>query len=285
MTRSILTLLSVFVLSAFATIARAQADDAAAAFARGQAAVLEYDYARALESFEEAQRIAPHDAVRFNIAVCLEYLGRYREAWLQYLGAVESSQLDDAARTEARASAARLRDRLGTIAIVEPIGARISVDGEERCTAPCEAESDPGDRVIVAEGDAGRGQSRVTVERGERHEVRLALAAIESDAPIEGASTRRGVGWLLGVGGAIAAVGVGGVIGFGVHTQALHDAYQAMPPPASQSTYDEGVLMQALTNGSIVVASVGAALVVLDLLLAAGGSGTELAREGGVIRF
>jgi tetratricopeptide (TPR) repeat protein len=260
------------------------ADAAAASFAAGEAAVAENDYVAALEHFEAAFRARPHDAVRFNMAVCLEALGRFRDAWLQYRAAMASEQLDDAERADARASAERLRGRLAVLDVTSSAGAEIRVDGDPRCAAPCETEADPGEHEVSAHAADGRTASRdVTVARGETVEL-----ALDLPAPPSAAQRPSGMGWLSIVGGSLAAIGIGAAIGLGVHTQALADRYATYERSAPQWLYDDGVLMQALTNGSLVVAGVGVALVVIDAVLAALGGGTSLAvlEPGtGAIRF
>lgn len=65
-------------------------------------------YEAALALFRQAMAAAPHDALLFNMAVCLERLGRAPEARETYEAAARSPQLDDAARARAHAAAQRL---------------------------------------------------------------------------------------------------------------------------------------------------------------------------------
>lgn len=270
-------LLALLLVASLRSHARAQSEDAASqAFAEGERAFADADYPLALERFETAFRLAPHDAVRFNVAVCLERLGRFRDAWLQYRAAAESATLGQAERDDATRGAERLYERLGVLHVAAPAGAEIRVDDDPRCTAPCDMEVDPGAHELAAVlGGTVVRSERVEVERGARVELSL-----------EPGPRARGPGWLAIVGGGVTAVGIAGLIGFGVQAQSAYDRYTSMPVPASRATYDEGVLAQALANTSIVVAVVGAAVLVLDLVLGAAGQGTELgAREPGVVRF
>lgn len=81
---------------------------AARLFDAGQARFREGRYEAALELFRQALGVVPHDAVWFNVAVCLERLGRPGEAYEAYRNAAESPTLSEAARTRARAAADRL---------------------------------------------------------------------------------------------------------------------------------------------------------------------------------
>ena len=125
---------------------------AADAFQRAQTAAAEEDFVTALEAFREAQQFAPHDAVRFNIGLCLERLGRFSEALAEFEHASASSQLSEEQRVDARARAEQAHARMGKVRVTSPTGARVSVDGIERCEAPCTIELDPGQHRVSAEG-------------------------------------------------------------------------------------------------------------------------------------
>src|SRR5262245_29251152 len=121
-----------------ARVPRADGDDsndrAAAAdqFDAGRAAFARDDFLSALEHFRRAHALGGHGSVRFNIAVCLERLSRYREAIEEYEQAAASAELEDTARARARSGADRLRGRLGRIEVVRaPPGVRVWVDGKE----------------------------------------------------------------------------------------------------------------------------------------------------------
>lgn len=141
---------------------------ARAAFAEGERAFAKGAYAEATSSFETAFKLVSHDAVRFNIAVCLERQGRYREAWVQYKAASESVLLDESERKRAAQAAERTRRELGTLAVVGTAGEPVSIDGETRCSTPCHVELDPRAYEIVVGNNPAR---VVRMVRGE--EVRL----------------------------------------------------------------------------------------------------------------
>src|SRR5262245_28534220 len=90
---------------------------AGAAFADAERAFNEADYPEALRLFRDAFTTLPDDRVRFNIAVCLERLGRFREAGIEYDAAATSSTLDPNVRERARVEAERVRGRLGKLVV------------------------------------------------------------------------------------------------------------------------------------------------------------------------
>ena len=229
---------------------------ARAAFAEGERAFREDDYGLALERFRRAMELAPHDAVRFNVAVCLERLGRFREAHLEYETAARSKELDAVSRERAREQAARVRERLGRVLVEEPSGAEVFVDGSSAGVVPCEVLVDP--RLHDLEVREATRSVRATFEvgRGETKRIRLGL-------PSELPSRRAGAGPLTWVGGATGLVGFAAFIGFGLRATTLHESYLMAP---TVPTRDEGILMRDIANVSLVVGIVGALLTTLDLV-------------------
>lgn len=243
-----------------ASLAAAADDDhtrAAKQFAAGERAFADADYLEALRLFREANTLSPEPAVRFNIAVCLERLGRFREAALEYDTAAASTSLTDDVRARAGQDAASMRSRLGKLAIAgSPAGAAVRVDGTPTCALPCTIEVDPGRHEIVAEAGVASARAAVEVARGGTAEVSL-------DATIH-APARRGVGALTYAGGTAAAVGTAGAIYFGLRTRSLHDDYVANP---MAGTRDDGLNMRLYTNVSIGVVAAGAIALGIDLFI------------------
>ncbi|MFT3927528.1 MAG: tetratricopeptide repeat protein [Myxococcales bacterium] len=117
-------------------VSPAEAQDAKARarslFGEGVAAFERGDFENALESFTQAYRLAPHPAVRVNMANCYEQLGRYAEATFNYQRFLEESGPDVAPeqRADVEAAIERLRQKFGDI-IVEttPADVSLSIDG------------------------------------------------------------------------------------------------------------------------------------------------------------
>jgi hypothetical protein len=239
------------------------------AFERGERAFASGSYEAALAAFREAFAQVAHDAVRFNIAVCLERLGRHAEAAEQYDAAAESRLLGAADRERARRSARAARAALGTLVVDSGTpGSRVSVDRVERCRIPCRVALDPGlHEVQIGEGPA----LALEVERGRSH-VMLAprepapAAQRPLDRPPAPRAPARGPGWLTWTGGALAVAGGASTLYFGLRTQRLHDDYMREP---TEERYDDGRTARLATNLSLGVAAAGAVLVAVDLLLVA----------------
>jgi hypothetical protein len=134
-------LLSVaFATASITTAASAQVDareQARSAFNRGVERYEAADYQAALVAFEEAFRLAPHPAVRVNMANCYERLGRPIEAIAHYERFLaEGQNVPERQRREVEQTLATLRLQVGTVRLlVRPEGASVRVDGELRAAA------------------------------------------------------------------------------------------------------------------------------------------------------
>jgi len=262
---------------------------AEAAFVRGEHAFAEDDFAAALLAFEEAQRLAPHDVVRFNIALCLGRLGRYRESQALFVELASSTQIEAAKREEAAAQAAEMSTRLGTLVVEGEAGAEYEIVGVERCHAPCRYDLDPG-AYVVRPTSADDEPQTVQVQRGTTATARFGEPPTEGEGEGEGVvggegegqgrgrgtgdgqqRHRRGdggfrlrigtVGW---IGAGVAAVGLAGTLILGLRAEALHDSYEEDP---TRDRLDDGRTAVVLTNVSLGLAVVGAAIFALDVLV------------------
>jgi hypothetical protein len=241
---------------------RANPDEARKAFRAGERAYDEGRIAEALEHFRRAFRLAPRDPIRFNIAVCLEKLGRYREAMREYERAAGSDALPPRTRERARERARDARAQLGTLRVRgEPKGAQVLVDGREVGTLPTDLMLDPGSHRVAVLGPAGeRAAETVGVTRQKTRRVTLVAtftsgSGVGGGEEVDSAGGRRGAGALTWVGTSLMAVGAAGIVGFGLRTEELGDRYVAMPTP---ETREEGLRMRRTTNAAIGVAAAGA---------------------------
>lgn len=238
------------------------AEAAKVAFVAGERAFKDDDYALALEHFRRAMQLAPRDAVRFNLAVCLERLGRFREAYREYDIATRSTELDEGALSRAREQAARTKDRLGTVRFEKgpSISAEASVTlGDEHLgSIPVTVLVDPAAHDFEVRTAEQSLHLPVTVGRGETRVIRLGQGrALPVEAP-------RLIGPLTWVGVGLAVAGAGSFIGFGLNATALHNQYLALP---TQDTLNRGVFSRDVANVSLAVAITGALLVGIDLLI------------------
>jgi hypothetical protein len=251
-------------------------ESAREAFRDAERAYEQGDRERALTLFQLAFQRAPRDAVRFNIAVCLEELGRFAEAKAEYDAAAASTTLDIGERDRAKARSEVITSKLGTLSVESTTArARIAINGSDRCAPPCRIWLDPGDYTVVLSADGRTSSKRALISANQVTSLSLSLDPLQDPTlrtpqPLEDDGR---AGWLTAVGAISAGVGVGGIIGFGVRADDVHDAYLANP---TQTGRDEGLVMRGLANASIAVASVGAVLVVGDLLLFRTGRSTAV---------
>jgi hypothetical protein len=265
---------SIVALGVLATAAgaAAQSDEETRTWARETYARAEDAFARgendvALALFREIVDRTDNVSVRYNVAVCLERDGRNRDAYAEFRVVSESQAVSADVRAAALEGATRLALSLGTIELDAPEGSRAIVDDELACVIPCEVLVEPGPHRVSLEGDDAV-MAEVTIARGQVQSIALERRVAREPTPpveVEGPS----LGWLTAIGVAVAAIGGGGIVGFGLHTSALHDEFQTAP---TTDLSDEGFLMRDLTNLSIGVAAAGGVLVLIDLVLFAIGS-------------
>lgn len=256
------------------------APDGAAARARdefraGEGAYEDERYAEALEHFQRAQQIDPHDVVRFNLAVCLQRLGRWSEAWAEYRALAASEELGESGRAYAAELLADLESRLATLRVETSEDAEVLVDGAPIGSSPIELRLEPGPHVIAARAGTREVSDRVTVERGDVVVRELVLPP--ELAPVATPRMRtvlRDPGWLSWTGTALAVLGAGGAIGLGSHAQALHARYST-PGQATLPLRDEGLLFRDLTNASFALLGAGVLLVAVDVALLLAGDGAH----------
>ncbi len=239
----------------------------AAEFDRGERLFAEGKYAEALRAFRKAFELEPHDVIRFNIGVCLERLGQLRDALAEYEVVAKSEEISPKDKDRAAANANAVRAQLGTLLINRPRGTSVKVTEDVSCSAPCNLWIEPGSYDLVIDGVE---RVSVVVARGQTAVVEPTVApdaapsATVDPEPLERSSYQPT--WLTWVGLGVAAIGIGGTIGFGVRTLDVLDDYEAMP---TRQALDDGRLLRGLTNGAIVVASVGAAAMFVDLVFIA----------------
>ncbi|AKF09845.1 tetratricopeptide repeat protein [Sandaracinus amylolyticus] len=266
--RALLLVLAVLASPALAraqdAAASAPVEDAARAFARGREAFDAQRFDEALEAFRRAYTLAPHDRVRFNVAVVLEELGRFREAAVEFDAVAASHQLDDDIRARAAASAQAARARLATLEIRSAHGVLdVEVDGAAACATPCEIEIDPGDHTISYRVDERAEERRVHAVSGARLAIVLELERVAPSVVEPSRGPLVDLGVLGGIGIGAAVVGAAGTIGFGLRATDLHDQWQR--GGCAAISCDEGDVMTAMTNVSIAVLLSGLVALAVDL--------------------
>lgn len=184
-------------------------------FAQAEAKFAAAEYEAALVLFRQAMAAQPHDALLFNMAVCLEKLGRTEDARQTYEAAAQSLQLDDEARERARRAAENLLPPTPLPEVKPPVAPQPALDLRSR-EAP--ARPNPGLRtwgwVGAAAATTGVVASTSLWVVGQRNEDRYEQAIADQDLPRARALADRGDGfdgWLK-VSVSVALVGAAVVV-------------------------------------------------------------------------
>lgn len=152
------------------------------------------EYSKALEELKTAYQLHPHYAVLFNLGMTYAALDRPLEAadhLERYLREGGTALPEDRRAETERTFAEQLR-KLGRLELgVEPKGARVTVDGVARGTAPLSGPVRvlPGKRTVVVELEGHRTETRsVDASAGQLLAVPIALVKLEERpavAPLE----------------------------------------------------------------------------------------------------
>ncbi|HEY8142448.1 MAG TPA: PEGA domain-containing protein [Kofleriaceae bacterium] len=160
----------------------ARADDRARAaehFALAQSAEKRKDWRAAIAEYEEAYRIAPHPSVLYNIGLDYEHLAAWRDAARYFLRYVDDAR-DATDRDAVLARLRALREKTSSVTIeVQPTGARVYLDGNQRGRAPIILALAGGRTYEVQAMDQHGSMSsprRITPEYGESFTLSLDLS-------------------------------------------------------------------------------------------------------------
>jgi hypothetical protein len=171
----------------------ADRDRARTEFQRGVDAFGRAEYQTALDAFQEAYRLAPHPAVRVNIANCYERLDRPLEALFHFEHFLsEAERPSPQQRREVETSIARLEQRVGRLQLqITPDGALVTIDGTEQRRAPVvePVRVVAGRHSVVIELDGyQREEQQIEVRGGQTARVAIRLrrteAVASSGAPV-----------------------------------------------------------------------------------------------------
>ncbi len=198
-------------------LAAADGSDPETLFAEGSALIEQGRCAEALPKLEEAQRLDPGIGTQFNIAVCLQQVGRLGSAWRNFeqvarlAGASGKKQREEAARAKLEA----LKPKVPTLVIRsdEPGDVTIKVDGAiVNRDAWSFVPVDPGKHTIDASASTKQRWSSIVVAPAEGAKLDVVipkLTIVERTKIVtvtsETSNKRRTLGFILG------GVGVAGV--------------------------------------------------------------------------
>ncbi len=274
---------ALFVMSfALPAVAESQEEQAAAIDQEARTAFADGDYKLAAERFDEANRLVPHAELRYNAALAWEKAGEKSRAADGYEAALRQGGLDEQRAGSARSALAALKQTLGTVQVLGPLGGVLTVGHLKRSPIPAQFHLAPGSYTLrVERGDGSTATKAVQVRAGEMMstEVEAPNATLGSarrpqqkpppqeSPPALTSSSQATWGWVA-LGGGVVLGGVGAY--FGAQTLAASDDYEASKFTDSDAR-DRGVQSRLITNialGSAVVAvGIGS-----YLLLTSGGS-------------
>lgn len=154
--------------------ARADRGCAKRAFEEGTAAFDRAAYAEALAAFESARAADDHPFVSFNIALCLERMGRLRDAKRELERLLQSPNLEKELQARASAAEARVTRLLAHVSLETPSSAYvIEIDGVQ-ASGGTAVELDPGEHQLrVTKGAQVVFAQTVQLEPSERLKLRV----------------------------------------------------------------------------------------------------------------
>src|SRR6185503_17459238 len=153
------------------TRAREKFVEASAAHERG-------DFQNAARLFEEAYRIVPRAAVKYNAGISWDRTGDHVRAADAYESALDMGGLEEQEAVEARERLGALKRELGYVSIDEPVGGVATIAHVERATVPVRLHVMPGTYHLRVESAGRSAEQDVRAGAGEVVDVRLALPAL-----------------------------------------------------------------------------------------------------------
>ncbi len=154
-------------------------NEAASAFARGQALHAKGDYASAIAAFERAYQLKPHHAVLCSIALCYEQMNRFVEAAAQYRRCLSEGAERSAKAASVKQALKAVEGKINYVEVKSPgAGGSVFVDGVAHGAAPQRVPLDPGRHVIeVRREGATTATATLRVVSGEERTLTLVPAA------------------------------------------------------------------------------------------------------------
>jgi hypothetical protein len=210
------------------------ADTAAELFRTASAAFARGEYRAAAIGFEEANRRVSHAATLYNAALAWSAAGDKARAAGALRAALAAPGLTPEKEREIRGRLEPLEAELGRVRVEGPAGARVSLAHVQGGPLPALIHVLPGDHEVAIErADGTREVKRVSLAAGQERVVAFATARAPLPPPPPSAPslpppgeapgrTQRVLGW-VGIGGAVAAFGVG--VGLGVSALEARDEF------------------------------------------------------------
>ena len=242
-------------------LAQDKAEQARVASEKAVQAYREARYKEAIELFEQANRLAPHPDLMFNIGQAYEKMGDVANALRAYK---EYLRLAPAAsdRATVEASIKNLEGRLQARGVQQvrvastPPGAKVVVDGKELGTTPWTGELAPGRHTLVLRV-AGKPDASRTFDLSKDRALAIDVDLSTTAAPADEGGIKPWTIVALGLG----VAGLGAAVGFEVARQGAED--DALADPTQVGYADAYETMEQHQTLSRVFVGVGGGLLVL----------------------
>lgn len=181
------------------------ADEAAELDQKARAAFEKKDYAGAAAAFEEAYRVKPHPATKYNAGLAWEKASELARAADAFEGALNSEGLDEGRAKAARTRLSVLKPMLGYVFVEKPIGATVSVGHVVDAPIPTRFHLSPGSHKLVAKRrDGSAAEQTVQLKAGSSVNVEIEGGDLAA-AGAAGAADLKPVGEATPAGGATKA--------------------------------------------------------------------------------
>jgi len=205
--------------------AAAPTADARELFRRGEAAYSAGNYEVAIREWNNAYSVDPRPRIQFNLSQAYERLGELEKAMDALKKFLDSGDPDDPMYSDANARLSALQQRLALTGVVVKGGAdggTILVDEKDwgRTPRPDKINVAPGSHVLVVHwADRPEFRTNISVPAGQVIEVAIpdngaATLPVTTPQVATNVDSGKGVSPMVwySIGGALAAVGIGGIV-------------------------------------------------------------------------
>jgi tetratricopeptide (TPR) repeat protein len=236
-------------------------------FNAGQKAFAEGRFVESAKAFLEAYRLKPHPAPLINAGDAWERAGESAQAARTYQRVLDMEDASEQDRADAVDRLSQLNPKLGILELIGDPSLRARV-GEDEFRGGSRVYVFPGEHKVTLLDVEGAKVRTLDIAAGSSRSIDLATlrpgkreasgsGATTTIEPLKDTTQTGGIRPLTWAAFGLAAVGAGGAVYFGLQ---VNDAEQAYNDDPNQDDFDRFSQNKLLTNVSIGVAGVGAAL-------------------------